>query len=200
MKIHKTANTRFEINDLSMNRWSPRAFDPRPVEKEKLQRLFEAARWSPSSSNHQPWHFMLGLNGDPTWNKIYETLDEGNKVWNANVPILLLCFGRNIRPRTGADYFWYSYDCGQSAAHLSLEATHLGLFVHQMAGFDPGMVVSLFELPEHYIPLTAIAVGYQGDADLLPADRKKREMEERTRKEFDSFVFTEKFGQASGLF
>jgi len=37
------------IHDLLAKRWSPRAFDPRPVEPERLRILLEAARWAPSS-------------------------------------------------------------------------------------------------------------------------------------------------------
>ena len=69
-----------------------------------------------------------------------------------------------------------------------------------MAGFNADKAVSVFELPEHYKPLTAIAIGYMGDAGQLPPDLEKREHLERTRKDFDSFVFSNKFGIASGIF
>jgi len=200
MKIRKPATTKFEINEYSKNRWSPRAFDPRPIEKDKIQRLFEAARWSPSASNEQPWHFMIGFHNDPTWKKIFELLAPGNKVWNENVPVLMICIGREVTLAKKSEYAWYSYDCGQSVAHLSFEAMHQGLYVHQMAGFDAEKAATVFSLPEHYKALTAIAVGYAGDPDLLPEELKVRELAERSRKDFNSFVFSESFGQSSGLF
>jgi nitroreductase len=200
MTLQKPAKTTFDINEPAKNRWSPRAFDKRPVEKEKMQRLFEAARLSPSASNEQPWHFMIGMHGDPTWNKIFELLAPGNKVWNENMPVLLLCIGREVTLKNQSEYAWYAYDCGQSVAHLSIEAMNQGLMVHQMAGFDAEKAVSVFDLPAHYKPLTAIAIGYAGDPEQLPENLKERELAERTRKEFDSFVFSDTFGKSSGLF
>jgi glucosamine--fructose-6-phosphate aminotransferase (isomerizing) len=60
--MSKEAKTTFEIRKDLKQRWSPRAFEDRPIENDKLQRLFEAARWSPSASNIQPWAFILGKN------------------------------------------------------------------------------------------------------------------------------------------
>ncbi len=53
------------IHDLISHRWSPRAFDSRPIEPEKLRSLFEAARWASSSYNAQPWYFIVGTKDDP---------------------------------------------------------------------------------------------------------------------------------------
>ena len=78
MKI-KRANPRYPIHNLSKKRWSPRAFNGEPVETEKLQRIFEAARWSPSASNEQPWAFIVGMQGDETYDKIFSTLVEFNQ-------------------------------------------------------------------------------------------------------------------------
>lgn len=81
MNSEKFAKTIYHVNDLSKIRWSPRAFAGKPVEKEKIRSILEAARWSPSAGNEQPWRFMIGFREDETWRKIFETLDEGNKVW-----------------------------------------------------------------------------------------------------------------------
>ncbi|MAG36130.1 MAG: hypothetical protein CL878_07795 [Dehalococcoidia bacterium] len=57
--MEKPATTDHPIHDVLRVRWSPRAFDPRAVEPDKLLSLLEAARWAPSSSNEQPWHFIV---------------------------------------------------------------------------------------------------------------------------------------------
>jgi len=57
--MEKPAPTQFPIHELLARRWSPRAFDERPIEVGKLRSLFEAARWAPSSNNEQPWRFIL---------------------------------------------------------------------------------------------------------------------------------------------
>ena len=57
--MEKLADTTYPIEPLLERRWSPRAFADRPVEPEKLLRLLEAARWSASCANQQPWYFIV---------------------------------------------------------------------------------------------------------------------------------------------
>jgi len=196
----KFAKTIYDINNLSKIRWSPCAFDTKPVEKDKIRSILEAARWSPSSGNEQPWRFMIGFRKDETWEKIFETLDEGNKIWVKSVPVLLLSIGKKTRGRKSSPYPHFQYDTGQSAAHLTFEATNQGLYAHQMAGFDPEMAVREFNIPSDHQPLTVIAIGYIADPSSLPSDLQERELAERKRKGFDELVFSVTFGQKSNLF
>ena len=62
--MEKPADTRYPIHDLLKRRWSPRAFSGRPVEPDALRSLLEAARWAPSSSNEQPWSFLVATKDD----------------------------------------------------------------------------------------------------------------------------------------
>ena len=196
----KDAQNKYPINELSRTRWSPRAFSTKPVEKEKLQSLMEAARWSPSSGNEQPWRFFLGIHPDETWVKIFETLDEGNKLWVKNVQVLLMSMGKKTRGKRSVANFYYGYDTGQSVAHLSLEAMSNGLHVHQMAGFDGELATRLFSIPEDFQPLTVVAVGYLGDPELLSEDQNTSELAPRIRRDFDEFVFSGTFGKPSEIF
>jgi nitroreductase len=200
MNPRKFAKNIYPVNNLSKIRWSPRAFDERPVEKEKMRSILEAARWSPSAGNEQPWRFMLGFRDDETWLKVFGTLDKGNKVWVKRVPVLLLSIGKKVLSRRNRPYAHYQYDTGQSVAHLTFEATNQGLFVHQMAGFDPETAVRVFKIPPDYQPLTVIAVGYLGDPSALSPDLLERELAERKRKDFEELVFSGTFGQKSKLF
>ena len=202
MSSKKLARTIYPINDLSRIRWSPRAFDEKPVEMEKLRSILEAARWSPSGGNQQPWRFIVGIMKDETWQKIFESLDEGNKVWVKPVPVLVLTVGEKAYHRKNrvVQNGYYAYDTGQSAAHLTFEAMNLGLFVHQMAGFDPERAIREFDIPPDYQPLTVIALGYITDPSSLPADLKESELAERKRKDFDELVFSGTFGHKSNLF
>ena len=195
----KEAKNIYPLHDYLRTRWSARAFTNKMVEKEKLQSLFEAARWSPSMSNEQPWHFMIGLKGDETWQKIYDILDDGNQVWCINAPVLMISVGRSFQKKNGKPYRLFKYDTGQSLAHLTFEAVHLGLIVHQMAGFSPEKAVTVFEIPEGMEPLTAIAIGYLGDPSVLTGRHYKWELEERNRKPFAEFVFAGKFGNKSDI-
>ena len=198
-ELKKKAITTVPINRLAASRWSPRAFSTRPVEREKLIAIFEAARWSASGGNEQPWRFIVGQQPGTCWNKIFETLDEGNRIWNVTVPVLILTVGNRISSYTGNESGYYRYDTGQAVAHLSLEAMHQGLFVHQMAGFSVEKAVNNFKIPEDYIPLVVIAVGYRDDPAILPEKLRLREIQERKRKELQELVFEDSFGIPSPM-
>src|SRR5579863_2222529 len=71
-------------------RWSPRSFSDREVSRETLAKVFEAARWAASSSNEQPWKYIVGLRGTETHKRIFESLVPGNQKWAAKVPVLII--------------------------------------------------------------------------------------------------------------
>jgi len=197
--ISKEAKTDFEIHEILKKRWSPRAFSDKPVEKEKLQRIFEAARWSPSASNEQPWYFIVGRKGDTTFDRIFETLVEFNQLWVKTAPVVAISVGRIQLLKSGKTNPWYRYDVGQSLAHLTFQATHEGLWVHQMGGFDEKMAAGLFSIPEGFEAVTAFAIGYMGDYSILHPNHQKLELAERERKPVSDFLFSNTFGEKSDL-
>ena len=197
--MNKDAKTSFPINELARQRWSPRAFRDKPVEKEKLISMFEAARWSASGGNEQPWNFLVGIDHDETWQKIFSTLNEGNQEWNHHVPVLIMAIGNRISSWDGNISPVFQYDTGQSVAHLSIEAMNQGLFVHQMGGFSTDKAREIFEIPDTHDPLTVIAAGYIGDPGSLPEKLKQREFLERKRKELGEIVFSDKFGEKAKI-
>ncbi|MHC1776814.1 MAG: nitroreductase family protein [Lentimicrobium sp.] len=195
----KTAQTDFPILNLLRDRWSPRAFKNQMVEKEKLQRLFEAARWAPSASNLQPWRFILGIKGDDTYNKIAGTLVEFNQLWALNAPILILAISKNTNLR-GEPNVSALYDLGQSVAHLTIQASADDLHVHQMGGFSSSQAADLFEIPVDFSVVTVIAIGYIGDPEILHDNLKKMEITARERRQSIDSVFTGSFGHAADIF
>jgi nitroreductase len=197
--MKKEAKTSFPINVLARNRWSPRSFLDKPVEREKLISMFEAARWSASGGNEQPWRFIIGRDRDESWQKIFSVLDTGNQEWVKDVPALILAIGNKISSWDGNISGYYQYDTGQAVAHLSLEAMNQGIHVHQMGGFSPEKAKELFEIPDTFHPLTVIAAGYIGDPESLPDKMKQRELQERKRKALSEFVFSGKFAVAADI-
>lgn len=193
--MNKEAKTKYPISRLAQNRWSPRAFLDKPVETEKLVSMFEAARWSASGGNEQPWRFIVGLNRDETWQKIFDTLNEGNREWNRNVPVLIVALGNKISSWDGNISPVFQYDTGQAVAHLSLEAMNQGLYVHQMGGFSVEKACELLDIPDTHLPIAVISAGYIGDPDSLPEKLKQRELLERQRKTLSEIVFSGRFGE-----
>lgn len=183
----KKAETEYPIHELLANRWSPRAFSNQPVEEQKLRSLFEAARWAPSAFNKQPWSFYAGKQGDGIFTKILDCLSPFNQIWVAAAPVLVLCVADTLDPK-GEFNRSFAYDCGQAIANLSLQATHEGLFIHQMAGMDYEKLITVFNLPENIVPVIAFAIGYRGDLDQLPEGIQKTELAPRSRKKVEEFV------------
>lgn len=200
--MRKPAQTRFDIHELMHERWSPRAFNPKKeVSLPVIQRIFEAGRWAASGSNEQPWRFILGLNKDDTYQGIYETLVEFNQLWAKTAPVLMIACGKKFSVKKPEQPNpTYQYDVGQAVANMSLQATYEGLFMHQMGGFDAKLAAELLSIPFDYEPLTAIALGYAGDAEALHPNLQKLESAARERQDFDEFVFQGAFGRKTKLF
>lgn len=199
--MKKIAETDYTIQPEFANRWSPRAFEDRPVDDETLQRIFEAARWSPSSMNEQPWRFIVGQKGQGvTYDKIFDSLVEGNQQWAKNAPVLALVIGKKSFTQRDRANPVYQYDAGQSAAYITMQALHEGLFVHQMAGFSADKARELFNIPEDFDPIAAMTIGYIGNPAMLPDNLRERELEERTRRPLSESVFAETWDQTNPLF
>ncbi len=194
----KEPSTNSEIHTLLYKRWSPRAFSDKPVETEKLQRIFEAARWSASSSNFQPWFFLAGIKGDEVYSQIFSTLAEFNQLWAGTAPVLFLAIKKKTNPK-GEVNRSSDYDLGQAVAMISVQATAESLYVHQMGGFDAERAAILLGIPDDYEVRVAIALGYKGDPELLHPNLKKLEYTARTRRDLEETVFTGKFGQKASF-
>ena len=172
--MDKKANTKYKINDLLENRWSPRAFSEKEIETEKLQRIFEAARWSPSSANSQPWRFIIGIKGrGDSYNKILTCLNESNQAWAKFAPVLVVNCGEKMF--RDMEMGTFKYDVGQSVAYMTIQATSKGLFLHQMAGFSHSKIRETFGLSKNVEPIAVMTLGYLGKPDMLPEFQKERE-------------------------
>jgi len=196
--LEKYAPTDHPIHPLLAARWSPRAFAPNPIPEDQLSRLMEAARWAPSSSNEQPWAFIVATSeNQPALAKMLECLVEGNRNWATNAPLLMLAFAHNKSARTGKENAHAWHDVGQAVANLTFQATSEGLVVHQMAGILPDHIREVYSIPADWSPVTAVAVGRPGDHNTLPEKLRARELAPRERKPQSDFVFHGEWGESS---
>ncbi len=196
--MKKPAQSEYPVHNLILERWSPRAFADKPVPQNVLRSIFEAARWAPSSSNEQPWAYLVATKDDKDgFEKMLSVLVEFNANWAKSAPVLAiavseLAFAKNNAPNRNAQY-----DTGAATMLLSMEATANGLFVHQMAGFDPEKARQVFGIPIGWDAIAAVAIGYAGDPDSLPPHLKDREMAPRTRKPISEFVMSGRWGHTA---
>lgn len=196
----RAATTTHPVHDLIKHRWSPRAFENRPVEPAKLRSLFEAARWAASSYNAQPWYYIVATKEEPeAYKKVLDTFVEFNQSWAKGAPVLALSVAGLKFPHNGETNRHAFHDVGQATATLAIEATNVGLAIHQMAGIDPEKARKIFGIPEGYEAVAGIAIGYPGDAASLPDQLREREVAPRERKALDSFVFEGAWGKPSPI-
>jgi len=180
------------IHTLLARRWSPKAFSSHAVEPEKLAQLFEAARWSPSCYNAQPWRFVMAARQEAEgYNRLLSTLVEPNRQWAQQAPVLILAVAKldfDHAPKPNRHAF---YDLGQSVANLTVQATALGLQIHQMGGFDAAAARELVAIPKGFEPVAVLALGYP-DGQAAPQAG-------RTRKDLADFVFSGSWGRPAAV-
>lgn len=179
------------VDDLIRRRWSPRAYSEKEVTAEELKRLFEAARWAASSSNEQPWRFLVGRRGDETYQKIFNALVEFNQSWAKTAPVLVLSVAKKSFTAKGTPNRHALHDTGAATANLTLQATADGLHSHSMAGFDPEQARASFGIPSDYEMGAVTAIGYFGDPAGLPEHLQKMEVSARQRKPLEEIVFSD---------
>ncbi|HEX3989037.1 MAG TPA: nitroreductase family protein [Verrucomicrobiae bacterium] len=192
----RKAITDHPIQGVLSERWSPYAFDKRPVSESDLCSLFEAARWAASSYNAQPWSYIVATQDNPAeFARVLSCLVEPNQVWAKNAPVLALGIISKKFPHNKQDNRVALHDLGLAAGNLLVEATARGIDVHQMAGILSDKAREVFQIPENHEAYTGIAIGYYGDQSKLPDELKQRETAPRTRKPLNEFVFTGKWAQ-----
>ncbi len=144
-------------------------------------------RWAPSSMNDQPWRVLVAEKGTDNHDLLSNALMPGNAPWASKAPILLLVMANTVFSN-GAKHHGALYDVGLAVGNLSIEATHLGLSLHQMGGFDRPAVADAFQLEETLQPVVIIALGYQDSPEKLPDGLRERETAPRRRKPINEFA------------
>lgn len=178
------------IHELLERRRSPVIFTDKAVEEVKIMRLFEAARWAPSSRNEQPWRFIYAASDNESdFKPMFDCLIEGNKIWAKNVSLLILSLAKRDSSFNGRPNYYAMHDTGMAVAGLVVQATDMGLYVHQMGGFDKEMARTNLNIPDEYDPVAMIAVGYLGNISNFSEELQKRENAERTRMPLDKITF-----------
>lgn len=193
----RRAKSSVPLHDPIAKRWSPRAFSGAAVAPQDLTALLEAARWAPSCFGAEPWRFVIGVQGQgPGHDRIVQALVEGNRIWAANAPVLMITVARETFEFNDKPNAWHAHDVGLAMGQLAIEATARGLVVHQMGGFDADKARELLAIPDGYRPIAACAIGHLGDPGSLPDELAQKESAPRQRKPLSEIAFAGTFGAA----
>ena len=187
--LSRTAVTSEPIHEVLAERWSPRSFDPSvEVPAEKITAALEAARWSASASNTQPWRFIVARRGTPEHATIVENLMGFNQAWAGSAAVLIVNLAA-LAAVDGTPMRWAQYDLGQAVANLTVQAHHDGLHVHQMGGIEVDGLRAAFSIDAALEPISVTALGVLGTPEALENDfLREREVAPRVRLPLDELV------------
>lgn len=196
--MEKPAQTDYPIHDLLRHRYSTIAFDgDRPLSPATVGSLLEAARWSASCFNEQPWRFIVATKRDAAYSKLFACIVEANQAWAKNADMLIISVGKDTFTRNDNPNSYGQYDVGQAVTSLTIQAESMGLRVHQMGGFDKVKAREVFGIPAGFTPAAAIAIGYPAPVESLDNEAmRERETAPRVRKPLSEIVFSDGWEQS----
>jgi nitroreductase len=178
----------YDVDQLFVNRWSPRAMSGEEMGDLALMGLFEAARWAPSSYNNQPWRLLYAKRNTPHWSTFFDLLIAGNQNWAKNAAVLLCIVSKTTLDRDGSPAPTHSFDAGAAWENLALQATMRGFVAHGMQGFDYDKARQVLRVPEDYTVEAMVAIGLPGKKEDLPERLREREVPSG-RKKLAEIVF-----------
>ena len=173
-----------KVTEAIATRQSVRAYEDRPVEPEKLQRILEASRLAPSASNRQEWRFIVVQ--DPELRKRMIEAARGQE-FVGQAPVVIAACAEGTDHLMPCGLPCYAIDVAIALDHLSLAAVEEGLGTCWIGAFDQQKVKDLLGIPEEICVVELMPLGY-------PADTPR----EKSRKALDEICMRETWGGAWG--
>ncbi|GIK29926.1 MAG: nitroreductase family protein [Chloroflexi bacterium] len=195
--MHRKAQTAVPIHPLLAERWSSRAFSDDPVAPELVLSLLEAARWSASCFNGQPWRFIVATRDDPEQHaRLAACFTTSNQRWVPRAWVVMIALAVDTFEVDGSANRLAQYDVGLAVQNMVVQASAHGLNVRQAAGIDIARIRAEYAVPEGVTVMCGVMIGYPGDPDTLVDPLPQRERQPRTRKPLSELCFSGRFGQA----
>ena len=194
MKTVNGRTTEYPVDDIFLNRHSPRALSGEPVAEEELMTLFDAARWAPSSFNGQPWRFIYAMRDTPEFDTLFSLLVDFNKDWCVRAATLIVVISKKTFEYNGKENVNHSSDTGAAWENFAQQASLKNLVAHGMNGFNYKEAKEKLGIPDDYQVEMMISVGKHGKIEDLPEDMREDE-KPNDRKPLSELVFKGKFIQ-----
>ncbi len=145
-------------------RYSCRAYQDKPIEQEKLDSIFEAARLAPSAKNMQDWRFVVVTDKEAKC-KLAEAANNQKFLENA-AAIIVACSSSDDVMRCGQAIG--PIDVAIALEHICLQATELGLATCWIGSFYPEKVRPILGIPDDIAIIELMALGYPADSQKEP--------------------------------
>ena len=158
-----------------------RAFRTDPIEDGVLERIMTAATYAPSCFNNQPWRFTA-IREKTKLDKVKEFLSKGN-AWALPAPCIVLVTTKldlDCRLDDERDYAYF--DTGMAVMNLQLQAIKEGLYAHPIAGYRAPELRKAVGIPDGFVLVTLVILGYPADPSILDEATKEKELSARSRK------------------
>ena len=188
--------SQYDINPLLLHRWSPRAMSGEEISDAELMRLFEAARWAPSSYNGQPWRFIYAKRNSEAWDKLFSLMVDFNKSWAKNAAALVVIISRKNFEHDDTPSVTHQFDAGAAWENLALQGETQGLVTHGMQGFDYDKARRDLSIPDTFDVMAMVAIGKPAPKEILPTEVQQRE-QASDRKPLAEIIMEGKFKEPS---
>ena len=160
-------------------RRSVRAYKAVEVEEEKLKKILEAARLSPSASNLQEWKFIVVRN-EETKKKLAKAAFGQSFIGEA--PVVLVACGTESKAIMACGQPAYTVDVSIACAFMILQAHELGIGTCWIGAFKEDEVKKILKIPDSVRIVAMIPLGYPDE-----------DPSQRSRKGLDQIISFEKF-------
>ncbi len=132
------------VAPLFVERWSPRAYLQEAISDKDLATIFDAARWSPSCFNEQPWQFITST---PTsYGQFLSLLVDANQAWAKTAPVIGFVVAAKNFARNGNENIHAGFDTGAAWMAVNLQALKLGYYAHGLGGIEYDEVYKAFDI------------------------------------------------------
>ena len=165
-----------DVYEAIRTRKSVRSYRDKPVEKEKLVRILEAARLAPSASNRQEWRFVVVADVEKR-RRLMEAA--GGQEFVGEAPVVLVCCAETDGHRMRCGLECYPIDVAIAIDHITLAAVAEGLGTCWIGAFDQETVRSVLGIPPEIVVVELLPLGYPRDGSV--AAKSRRALEEIVR-------------------
>jgi nitroreductase len=190
----KAPKTKHPILPEIAARWSPRSFSERMITLEELETMIEAATWAPSSTNDQPWRYVAAFRGTQLFQDYFDCLMPGNRFWADKASVILVSLAVKDFAANGAHNRHAMYDVGAANTLLLVQGASMGIYGHQMGGFDMAKSIQQLGVPAHMEIACFIALGFLDSPDKLEEPFRTRELTPRSRKPLEHILLDDLTG------